>query len=299
MHRVQLNSLELELELSLKSPLLIKSGGISPNPSLPDMQFVRTFISGKGETVYIPGSSLKGVIRSYVEKVLRTLSETHNKETLKWACNLFEKDKDKACVSKIKDDANPSEVYRDSCRACKIFGNTKLKGRISILDSYPNGNVKTEIRHGVAISRLTHAVAQGPFDMEVAVSGSFKTKFILTNFEAWSLGLLTIALRDINEGMVKVGFGKNRGFGEVEVKVQKATFNFACDTPQNEIWGIGKMSSEKNVKDYGLNNNDFFGVSIAPNEEPKNVFGVKRIYDFEGWKAIGESSIDYLREALK
>jgi CRISPR-associated protein Csm3 len=297
MHRVQLNSLELKLELSLKSPLLIKSGGISPNPSLPDMQFVRTFISGKGETVYIPGSSLKGVIRSYVEKVLRTLSETHNKETLKWACNLFEKDK--ACVSKIKDDANPSEVYRDSCRACKIFGNTKLKGRISILDSYPNGEVKTEIRHGVAISRLTHAVAQGPFDMEVAVSGSFKTKFILTNFESWIIGLFTIALRNINEGMVKVGFGKNRGFGEVEAKVQKATFNFAGDTPKNEIWGIGKMSSEKSLNDYGLKKDDFFGVNIESKEEFKDILGVKRIYDFEGWEAIGKASINYLREALK
>jgi CRISPR-associated RAMP protein (TIGR02581 family) len=297
MHRVQLNSLELELELSLKSPLLIKSGGISPNPSLPDMQFVRTFISGKGEIVYIPGSSLKGVIRSHVERVLRTLSEIHNKETLKWACNLFEKDK--ACVSKIKDEARPFEIYRDSCRACKIFGNTKLKGRISILDSYPNGNVKTEIRHGVAISRLTHAVAQGPFDIEVAVEGIFKTKFILTNFEAWSIGLLAIALRDINEGMVKVGFGKNRGFGEVEAKVQKATFGFAGNTPKNEIWGIGKMSSENNLDEYGLNKDDLFDVNTEPKEESKDILGVKRIYDFEGWEAIGEASITYLREALK
>lgn len=294
MHRVQLNSLELELELSLKSPLLIKSGGISPNPSLPDMQFVRTFISGKGEVVYIPGSSMKGVIRSHVEKALRTVKG----ETLDGACNPLEK----VCVKDISDKVSSSEIYKSSCRACKIFGNTKLKGRISILDSYPNGNVKnvkTEIRHGVAISRLTHAVAQGPFDMEVAVEGSFKTKFILTNFEAWSIGLLAIALRDINEGMVKVGFGKNRGFGEVEAKVQKATFGFAGNTPKNEIWGIGKMSSEKNINDYGLKKDDLFGVNIEPKEEFKDILGVKRIYDFKGWEAIREASINYLREALK
>ncbi len=291
MHRVQLNSLELELELSLKSPLLIKSGGISPNPSLPDMQFVRTLISGKGEVVYIPGSSLKGVIRSHVEKALRTVKG----ETLDGACNPLEK----VCVKDIGDRVSSSEIYKSSCRACKMFGNTKLKGRISILDSYPNSNVKTEIRHGVAISRLTHAVAQGPFDMEVAVSGGFKTKFILTNFESWSVGLLTIALRDMNEGTVKVGFGKNRGFGEIEAKVQKATFNFAGDTPKNEIWGIGKMSSEKNLDDYGLKKGDLFDVSIEPKEEFKDILGVKRIYDFEGWKAIGEASITYLREALK
>ncbi len=291
MHKVQLNSLELELELSLKSPLLIKSGGISPNPSLPDMQFVRTFISGKGEVVYIPGSSMKGVIRSYVEKALRTVKG----ETLDGACNPLEK----VCVKDVDERASSLDIYKNSCRACRIFGNTKLKGRISILDSYPNGDVKTEIRHGVAISRLTHAVAQGPFDMEVAVNGIFKTKFILTNFEAWGLGLLTIALRDMNEGMVKVGFGKNRGFGEVEATVQKATFSYAGDTPKNEIWGIGKMSSEKNINDYDLKNNDFFGASVVTKEESKDILGVKRIYDFEGWKAIGEASITYLREALK
>ncbi len=255
------------------------------------MQFVRTLISGKGEVVYIPGSSLKGVIRSHVEKALRTVKG----ETLDGACNPLEK----VCVKDIGDRVSSSEIYKSSCRACKMFGNTKLKGRISILDSYPNSNVKTEIRHGVAISRLTHAVAQGPFDMEVAVSGGFKTKFILTNFESWSVGLLTIALRDMNEGTVKVGFGKNRGFGEIEAKVQKATFNFAGDTPKNEIWGIGKMSSEKNLDDYGLKKGDLFDVSIEPKEEFKDILGVKRIYDFEGWKAIGEASITYLREALK
>lgn len=297
MHKVQLNSLELELELSLKSPLLIKSGGISPNPSLPDMQFVRTFISGKGEVIYIPGSSLKGVVRSYVEKVLRTVSEINGKETVSWACNLFERDK--TCANKIKDDFQPHQIYKNSCRACKIFGSTKLKGRISILDAYPNGEVKTEIRHGVAISRLTHAVAQGPFDMEVAVEGSFKTKFILTNFEAWNVGLLALALRDINEGIVKVGFGKNRGFGEVEIKVQKAVFNFAGNTSEREIWGVGKMSSEKNVSDYGFNKNDLFQVSVDPKEQSKDIFGVKRGYDSDGWKSIGESSIIYLKEVLK
>ncbi len=81
--------------------------------------------------------------------------------------------------------------------------------------------------------------------------------------------------------------------------MQKATFNFAGDTPKNEIWGIGKMSSEKNLDDYGLKKGDLFDVSIEPKEEFKDILGVKRIYDFEGWKAIGEASITYLREALK
>jgi len=72
MHKTRFNTLSLAYTITPKSPLLIKSGGLASDPSLPDMQFVRTFIVGKGETLYLPGTSLKGVFRGYVERVLRT-----------------------------------------------------------------------------------------------------------------------------------------------------------------------------------------------------------------------------------
>lgn len=86
MHRERHNALELGIRLTIKSPLLIKSGGISTNPSLPYMQFVRTFVNG-AESIYVPGSSLKGIFRSYVEKVLRT------KKGHEGACDIVEKEK--------------------------------------------------------------------------------------------------------------------------------------------------------------------------------------------------------------
>lgn len=78
MHKTRYNSLHLDLRVSPVGPLLIKSGGFSTNPSLPDMQFVRTFREGSDDTLYIPGSSLKGVFRSFVEKALRTINDTNS-----------------------------------------------------------------------------------------------------------------------------------------------------------------------------------------------------------------------------
>lgn len=303
MHKTKYNSLGLEISITPKSPLLVKAGGISANPSLPDMQFVRTFITGKGETVYIPGSSLKGVVRSYVEKILRTKKG----DSLNGSCNLFEKGK--SCPDKIdkiekelnkkeKREIQSCEIYKESCRACKIFGNTKLKSRASFLDAYPEGDVKTETRYGVAISRLTHAVAAGPFDMEVLVAGKFGTKLHLENFEIWQLGLFALAIQGLNDGLVRVGFGKNRGFGEVEAKVEKIELSFSKTLQKNEIWGIGKFAGEEG-KNYGFEENDVITIKPEPSKEYEETLYTKREYQVRDWDEISSSAISALRKVLK
>jgi CRISPR-associated RAMP protein (TIGR02581 family) len=298
MHKAKYNSLELEFSITPKSPLLVKSGGISINPSLPDMQFVRTFIVGKGETVYIPGASLKGVIRSYVEKILRTKKG----ESKEGACEITG---DNSCTKKIEDIEkrenrilSSSEVYNKSCRACKIFGNGKLKSRVSFLDAYPEGNVKSETRYGVAISRLTQAVAHGPFEMEVVVDGKFITKLHLENFEIWQLGSIALALQGLNEGLVRVGFGKNRGFGEVNTRVEKIIFSFSKTLPKNEVWGIGKLVINE-IKKYELINNDVLPLKVEPIKESYEALYIRREYKPESWSEISTSAISILEGVLK
>lgn len=302
MHKTKYNSLELELTIIPKSPLLVKAGGISANPSLPDMQFVRTFNAEKGETIYIPGSSLKGVIRSYIEKVLRTKKgDTHD-----GSCNPLIKEK--SCPYRIDEiekklkkenrEIQSYEIYKESCRACKIFGNTKLKSRAAFLDAYPDGAIKTETRHGVAISRLTHAVAAGPFDMEVLIDGKFVTELYIENFEIWQLGLIALSLQGLNDKLVRVGFGKNRGFGEVEVKVQKIIFSFSKTLPKNEIWGIGKLATNE-IEKYGLLYNDMIVLKAEPIKEFEEALFIRREYKPEDWTVISISAISRLREVLK
>lgn len=287
MHKERQNFFELEFQLTPKSPLLVKAGGISPNPSLPDMQFVRTFITGV-ETIYIPGSSLKGIFRSYVEKVLRTKKEN------KGACDLFEK----PCASEIDDKELSNEKYRKSCMACKIFGSTKLKSRVSVTDAYPPEEIETETRYGVAISRLTHAVAQGPFEMEAAVSGNFKSKIYLENFELWQLGALALAIKGLNDGLIRVGFGKNRGFGEVAIDIDNIMFTFASELPKNEIRGVGEFVSEDDQKKYGFFSKDTIQIKAMPGKEEDEIIYKKREYPSDAWEEISDKAISKLKEAL-
>lgn len=157
-----------------------------------------------------------------------------------------------SCGKRLENTLSSAEIYKESCRACRIFGNTNLKGRISFNDAYPIDAVKTEIRHGVAISRLTHAVAQGPFDMEVMITGSFRSKIHVDNFELWQLGLLALAFQGLNEGLVRVGFGKNRGFGEVETKIESIEFAFSKSLPPRELGGSACLSMILSGRDTDL-----------------------------------------------
>ena len=295
MHKRRWNALKLKLVIEPRAPLLIKSGLVSPNPSLPDMQFVRT-MTPAGETVFIPGSSLKGTFRSFTEKVLRTAKDDG-------ACEPFPSSPG-YCGRRLGNEENPARVYRESCRACKIYGNTRLKGRLSFTDAFPDlqggDEVKTETRYGVAISRLTNAVAVGPFDIEVLVQGRFRTSLVLENFEVWQLGLLALTLQAINDGLVKLGFGKNRGFGEVSMTVEEAIVEMAKrpDLPGNAIWGVGAFVNGEERSDYGLQASDRLEDLPEGTETDLAVF-VRRTYDRKAWESIAEKAIASLTQILE
>src|SRR3990172_9552844 len=88
MHKKMVNELRLSFSIAPRGPLLIKSGKESgADPTLLDMNFVRLHHAGLGrETVYLPGSSLKGTLRSYCEKIARTVGEGTNRQ-LPFSCN--------------------------------------------------------------------------------------------------------------------------------------------------------------------------------------------------------------------
>jgi len=213
MHGRLYNELSLEIAIMPQTPLLIKSGQkASIDPALPDMQFVRTrrrLPNGEvSEVVYIPGSSLRGVIRAHAERLLRTLDE-------KYACYVEAK---KFCLRQkgLKEDKEPADrLYRESCYACKLFGNTGVASRVQMSDLHPAVDPLRESRFGVAIDRITGAVAVGPFDLEVVTDARFEGRIVLRNFTVGQLGLLGAALLDIADGLVALGHAKSRGLGRV------------------------------------------------------------------------------------
>ena len=307
MHKTRYNCLSLTLHLSPRKPLLVKAGGISADPALPDMQFVRTYQPQKGETVYIPGASLKGVVRGFVEKVLRTVDD---RTSWRWACATFEakeeekRDKTKwncpqILAKKTKDmdrELQSWEVYATSCGACRIFGHTRLRGRVAFADMFPVDEVNTEVRYGVAISRLSHAVASGgPFEMEVAVAGTFVGRLVLENFELWQLGLLALALESLNQGLLKVGYGKNRGLGEVAVNVQEAWLDEAAAGAKPTVWRGLAAFVPREAAEYGLAEPADLDGMPKPVHKPEAIgLYLRRVYDAERWAQAARQAVKAL-----
>lgn len=246
MFKQLVNELRLRWTIVPQGPLLIKSGKESgADPTLLDMNFVRIHHSELGETVYLPGSSLKGTLRSYCEKIARTVAAEHptgkvsccNPLDAKAAC-----DKKKVVVSARKQ-GDGVTIYRELCSICRTFGHTVQAGHLRVSDAYPpkvlvNDTNRTEQRDGVAIDRRTGSVAQGPFTLEIVTRGAFEGELCLRNFQLWQVGLLALALRDLSQGRVPIGFGKSRGLGQVKVTYHQLEVSYPAQVgPASKDFG--------------------------------------------------------------
>lgn len=260
MHKRRVNELTLHLIIEPAGPLLIKSGTESgADPTLPAMNFVRTHHGGLGETIYLPGSSLKGVIRSHSERILRTVLG----DDVTAACDPLSRNN--SCSHRLKHipQEETAAQYQQLCLACRIFGHQEQASHFLISDAYPAQAINTlPVRHNVAIDRLSGGVAVGPFDMEVAMDGRFATTITLLNFELWQVGLLALALRDLAQGRVRVGFAKSRGLGEVRAYFPQLTISYPGrfvdgDGAQFEerMLGVGALASDL-VSAYGYVKDD-------------------------------------------
>ena len=230
MHRRFLNQARLAITLEPRGPILIKSGVETPDPTRPGMEFVRTRHPQLGDSIYLPGTSLKGALRSHAERCLKGLGVT--------VCNPFGKRRDshggQACHFRIRrsqgQGSRPGhQLFAEHCAACRTFGSLQVAGRLNVTDAYPwNSETPdeatdcvTETRWQVGIERRNGGVAPGTlFDLEVAVKGQFHAEVQLRNFELWQLGLAAAVLRDVDDGLVPIGFGKSRGLGQVGVTIR-------------------------------------------------------------------------------
>ncbi len=262
MHKRRLNELTLHTVLEPAGPLLIKSGRESgADPTLPDMNFVRTYYPGTAErTIYLPGASLKGAIRSHVERVIRTVKGTGEKFEI--CCDPL--DRNKACDRRITrlNITSTAHEYRELCLACRIFGHTVHASHFTIADAYPTKPInELPVRQGVAINRFSGGVGVGPFEMETAVGGLFHLQLRLHNFEVWQVGLLALALRDMAEGRLLLGFGKSRGFGKVNLFFTYLEVaypgQFGAFDPTAALYGMSALAPDLQ-DDYGLVGADRF-----------------------------------------
>jgi len=297
-----INSAHINLKIIPVDPLLIKSsqatvGGV-------DMSFVRTYRFGEKDEPYIPGSSLKGMIRSYGEKICRSLRDSPVPVCLPYvdygkeqegqkgqtACGLrFEKYKRQREVS-------AEEVYRLSCPACRLFGSHNFIGRFAASDAYLTEAFKTkrllEIRDGVAIDRITGGTAGGAkYDLEVLTSSEFYTTLEIRNFERWQLGLIGLILRDMEQGLLRIGYGKSRGLGRIQAEISEFKLTY-YNKKVSHLAGIHALSSVKDRENYKLFN-EITSTSTSLPEPQLN--GLRYEYLItDKWKEILEPGVSDL-----
>lgn len=210
MFRKMCNHAAIEAELEPVGPILVRSGKQAHDPMRPDVSAVRTFHT-RGETVYLPGAGLKGVMRAHGERILRAEG--------KRVCDVFADDS--AC--RRREEADAPTIFRNSCPACRTFGSTRVAGRLRVGDAYPTEATwaeanRSEIRNGVGITRDKQSAAPGVlYDMEVVTRGRFAMRIDLEDFELWQLALAVQVLADLDTGLIQVGGMKSRGLGTVRV----------------------------------------------------------------------------------
>jgi CRISPR-associated RAMP protein (TIGR02581 family) len=192
-------------------------------------------------TPLIPGSSLRGVFRSYVE---RTLNGLHDLGVLPqlWSCQLFETDLgDNICVgsqshekSKQKAEELTDKVEKQGldaiweclesnlCTTCQLFGAGSFwasKLRIADLPILEGQDSPTQIRHGVGIHRDTGTAAnQVKFDQEVLDSGvRFGFDMVGENLTETDMLLISLGLSEMMSGGMRIGGNTSRGLGVVKL----------------------------------------------------------------------------------
>jgi len=215
-------------------------GGVSTGTV--DMAVVRR----RAGQPYVPGSSLRGVLRSAVERTLATLEPGRG-------CMLFDKASHDYCPTvresarlKIQalvdsnrlDDARQTllgdrQAEGQLCDICRLFGSPFVASKLKFSDLPAVGNPGANTRHGVGIDRDTGAARENiKFELEVVEGSSaglaFSFALMGENLQRVPAGnpdfaLLGLALKSISQGLT-VGGKTGSGLGSCRLQIEKVRY---------------------------------------------------------------------------
>ncbi len=146
------------------TPIRVGLGREPPLEASADVAVLRMRIDGR-LVPYIPGSSLKGVFRSFIEQLARSTDS-----------NIHEPWDFKAMEEEAK--------TGKPCVACGIFGSTELASHVRIYDAYPSKDREPLIRlkTGVVIDREFQGARPGLLYTEEIVEPSYDWRFRMDIF---------------------------------------------------------------------------------------------------------------------
>lgn len=216
------NQTVIKGELVAVDPIHI---GTSAKDSLNPVEIDSSVLKDNMGNPLIPGSSIKGVVRSYYESVVRSID-------VKKACDVLDKynyctkEKEEEIHQKGLSAAETAELaYKYSCDACRLFGGRELAGKLKFKDCYaiiPKGKtaIITEFRDGVGIDRNTGAAkGNAKYDFEIVPKGTkFDFCLIADNLDEKQTKALDFVFEYLQSGEMAVGGMSTRGFGRVKLE---------------------------------------------------------------------------------
>lgn len=207
----------------------------------------------------LPGAGLRGALRSHAERIARTLAtyEVWGKSgssqsfgAICPACDPLARrikperpvplESCDSLLSNEKGVGGDETVSEDQlCLGCRLFGSTRRGSRLIVEDAQFCGEkADYKMLDFLAIDRFTGGGAEGlKFDALVLWRPAFRVRMHLDNPQPWELGWLALALRDLKEGLVPVGYGAAKGFGRATI-ADDWELGFGLLDPANDLPGI-------------------------------------------------------------
>ncbi|MEN8905342.1 MAG: CRISPR-associated RAMP protein Csx7 [Clostridiales bacterium] len=193
---------------------------------------------------FIPGSSMKGVMRSYLEKILKIpgFEKINNSVEICTA--------DKSCLSKEEMDKNFGEkeekeykkqrelghkyfadyLKKKTCDICQLFGSGDLSSKILVRDLkvIEDSFSGFEVRTGISIDRdINIAKDTSLFEIEIIPAGTrFELYLILDNLDKEEIEWknILIVLNSFLNSEIDIGGIKSRGLGQIRLIKDTAHF---------------------------------------------------------------------------
>jgi len=231
---------EWEFTLQAEGPLLTNDATASGLSGFDHAPLLATL--GDWTKPMLTGAGLRGVLRSHAERIARTLvtrdavDQGHDDPEQYFlehcpACDPLarrtRRESDgvalECCDSLLQaagQDPNDEVQPEQLCLACQLFGSTRNGSRLIVEDApYAGDGLPVyKMLDFLAIDRFTGGGAEHlKFDALALWMPAFRVRMFLENPEEWELGWLTLALRDLAEGWLRVGFGAAKGFGQVKI----------------------------------------------------------------------------------
>lgn len=179
---------------------------------------------------YIPGSSLKGILRTFLERLGQSSVLDHTGYAK--PCQFGEKSmclseyRNKSARDQLLEELNNDEekfqqfLAEHSCPICHLFGNQLRGAKVRVADAHVDEtwNDHYDIRQGVGIDRDTGKAADKVlYDFEVVPAG---TRFVFQvrgeNLSSVEERWLVVALEALRQGRLILGGKSARGLGLVQ-----------------------------------------------------------------------------------